>query len=404
MSKNSFLQIIEEAPADPILGLTEAFKKDSNPEKVNLGVGVYLDENGRVPVLKTIRDAEARWYDQEDSKAYLPIDGAAEYNKAVQKLILGRESRLLATGQVITVQSLGGTGALKVGADFLKKFYPSSDVYISDPSWANHQQLFEFAGITVKTYPYYDSSTRGLKFDEMCRTIESLPSRSIVLLHGCCHNPTGVDLSHEQWKKLAGIFKESDLIPYFDFAYQGFAEGIDEDAFAIRVFAEENISFLVASSFSKNLSMYRERVGALTLVAGSEDEVEKSLSQIKRIIRTNYSNPASHGAQAACIVLSDPELRDRWHDEVAAMRERIKKMRERFVQGLRDNGVQQDFSFITSQNGMFSFTGLNRDQVARLINEYGIYIVGSGRVCVAAMNEKNLPNICRAIAAVLGKS
>ncbi|MCP4138254.1 MAG: aspartate/tyrosine/aromatic aminotransferase [bacterium] len=401
MSNSSFFESIKMAPADPILGLTEAFNADTNPKKVNLGVGVYQNGAGKVPVLDTVRIAEARWYEKEDSKSYLPIPGIAQYNKAVQELLFGKDSPVISSGKGTTVQSLGGTGALKIGADFLRKFYPSSDIYISDPSWANHRQLFEAAGFTVKTYPYFDKATMGLDFDGMYNSIKELPPQSIVLLHACCHNPTGVDPDQEQWLKIRELFKESGLIPFFDFAYQGFGEGIDEDAFAIRSFAEAGIPCLVASSFSKSLSIYRERVGALTVITGNADEASRVLSQLKIIIRTNYSNPSSHGAQAAYIVLSDPELSKKWHDEVAEMRKRIQDMRKFFVTCLKENGITQDFSFIMEQKGMFSFSGLSKEMVQRLKDEYGIYIVGSGRICVAAMNENNIPYICEGIAKVI---
>jgi len=401
MANSSPFNLIEEAPADPILGLTEAFNADTNPGKVNLGVGVYQNEEGKVPVLGTIREAEARWYEMENSKSYLPINGIPAYNKAVQELLLDKDSPLISSGQTITVQSLGGTGALKIGADFLRKFFPDSDIWISDPSWANHRQLFETAGFKVNTYPYFDKETMGLDFEGMFNEIKSLPSKSIVLLHACCHNPSGVDPDNEQWMKLVDLFKNSDLIPFFDFAYQGFGDGIDEDAFAIRSFAEAGIPILVASSFSKSLSIYRERVGALTLITSSEMESKKVLSQLKIIVRTNYSNPSSHGAQAACLVLSDPELCEKWHQEVADMRVRIQKMRQLFVEELKKNGIQKDFSFITRQKGMFSFSGLSKDAVNHLRQEYSIYIVGSGRICVAAMNETNIPVICEAIAKVM---
>jgi aromatic-amino-acid transaminase len=392
---------IEQAPPDPILGLTEAFNADPSPKKVNLGVGVYQDGTGKVPVLKTVREAEAKWYEQENSKSYLPIDGVPAYNKAVQNLLLGADSPLTRDGRALTVQSLGGTGGLKIGADFLKRFFPQSTVYISQPSWENHRQLFEAAGFKVETYPYYDAKTHGLNFEGMLGAIKALPAKSIVLLHACCHNPTGVDPTREQWKALVEVFKTSDLVPFIDFAYQGFAEGIEEDAYSVRLFAAAGISCLIASSFSKSFSMYRERVGAFTVLTASAEEARRVLSQLKRIIRTNYSNPSSHGAQVAALILSDLAMRTRWEAEVAEMRNRIKSMRTLFVKTLAEKGVTQDFGFITRQNGMFSFTGLSKEIVQKLRGEYSLYIVDSGRICVAAMNEKNLPAICEAIAAVL---
>ncbi len=392
---------IEQAPPDPILGLTEAFNADQNPKKVNLGVGVYQDSTGKVPVLKTVRTAEAKWYEQENSKSYLPIDGVPAYTKAVQGLLFGADSPVTAAGRAVTVQSLGGTGALKLGADFLKRFFPNSGVWISQPSWENHRQLFEAAGFKVENYPYYDAKTHGLDFDGMLAAIKKLPARSIVLLHACCHNPTGVDLNRDQWKAVVEVFKNSDLIPFIDFAYQGFGEGIDQDAYSVRLFAAAGIPCLISSSFSKSLSMYRERVGAMTILTASAEEAKRVLSQMKRVIRTNYSSPASHGGQVAALILSDPQLRAQWDQEVAEMRNRIKQMRTLFVKTLAEKGVKQDFSFITCQNGMFSYTGLSKEIVHRLRGEYGLYIVDSGRICVAAMNEKNLPAICEAIAAVL---
>jgi aromatic-amino-acid transaminase len=392
---------IELAPPDPILGLTEAFNADKNPKKVNLGVGVYQDGNGKVPVLKTVREAEARWYNEETTKSYLPIDGVPAYKTAVQELILGKGSAIIAEGRAVTVQTLGGTGGLKTGADFLKNFFPNAGVWISNPSWENHRQIFTASGFKVEAYPYYDAKTHGLDFAGMSEAIQNLPAGSIVLLHACCHNPTGVDPSREQWNELVEIFKTHDLVPFIDFAYQGFGEGIEEDAYAIRLFAEAGIPTLISSSFSKSMSIYRERVGALTILTGSADESKRVQSQLKRVIRTNYSNAVSHGAQVAAIILNDPELRRRWEEEVAEMRSRIQKMRELFVKGLADQGVKEDFSFITRQRGMFSYTGLSKEAVQKLQTEYSVYLVASGRACIAAMNEKNLPYICEAIASVL---
>jgi aromatic-amino-acid transaminase len=392
---------IELAPPDSILGLTDAFNADQNPKKVNLGVGVYQDETGKVPVLKTVREAEARWYQQETTKSYLPIDGVPTYKKAVQELLFGKGAAVITEGKAVTVQTLGGTGGLKVGADFLKWFFPNTGVWISDPSWANHKQIFEAAGFPVKSYPYYDNKSHGLNFTGMIDGIKKLPAGSVVLLHACCHNPTGADPSKAEWNELVEVFKTHDLIPFIDFAYQGFGEGLDEDAYAVRAFAQAGIPTLISNSFSKSLSIYRERVGALTILTSSEDESKRVLSQLKRVIRTNYSNAVSHGAQVAAIILTDPELRQRWNEEVAEMRNRIHKMRELFVKGLAAQGVKEDFSFITRQKGMFSYTGLTKEAVQKLQKEYGIYIVGSGRACIAAMNEKNMPYICQSIAAVL---
>jgi aromatic-amino-acid transaminase len=401
MSNSSLFAQIQQAPPDPILGLTEAFNADKNPNKVTLGVGVYQDSTGKVPVLQTVRQAEAKWYEQETTKSYLPIEGVPSYNKAVQALLFGANSPIIAEGRAVTVQSLGGTGALKIGADFLKRFFGQSGVWISNPSWENHRQIFETAGFKVENYPYYDAKTNGLDFDGMYNTIKNLPARSIVLLHACCHNPTGVDPSKEQWTKLVELFKSQDLIPFIDFAYQGFGDGIDEDAFAVRAFAQAGILCLIANSFSKSMSMYRERVGAMTVLTSGAEESKRVLSQLKRTIRTNYSNPASHGAQVAALILTDPKLRAAWEIEVAEMRNRIQQMRTEFVKALAANGVKKDFSFITQQKGMFSYTGLSKEVVHKLRDQFSLYLVDSGRACIAAMNEKNLPYICQAISTVL---
>jgi aromatic-amino-acid transaminase len=389
------------APADPILGLTEAFVADQNPKKVNLGVGVYQDGQGKVPVLSVVREAEKRWYEKEDSKSYLPIDGVPAYRKEVQNLLFGADSPLLRDGRVVTAQALGGTGALKLGADFLKRFLPGSELYISRPSWENHRALFESAGFAVKEYPYYSPESHGLDFAAMRSALASLSAKTIVLLHACCHNPTGVDLEPAQWNEIVGIFKERALVPFIDFAYQGFGAGIAEDAVAVRAFTDAQIPCLIASSFSKSFSLYRERVGAISLVAADADEAKRVTSQLKRVIRTNYSNPASHGGQIVALVLSDPDLRKRWEGELTEMRERIQRMRTLFVQRLAERGIERDFSFISRQNGMFSYSGLELEQVRRLRSEFGLYIVDSGRICVAAMNEKNLEYVTEAISKVL---
>ncbi len=399
MSQSPFSEVTL-APADPILGLNEAFQADPNPKKVNLGVGVYQNGQGKVPVLSVVREAERRWYEKEDSKAYLPIDGLATYRQEVQALLFGRDSQLIKDGRVVTAQALGGTGALKVGADFLRRFLPKAEVYISQPSWENHRALFESAGFTVKEYAYYSPELHGLDFPAMRDSLKRIPAGSIVLLHACCHNPTGADPSPAQWQEIVAICKERALVPFIDFAYQGFAEGIDEDAASVRLFAESGQAFVVASSFSKSFSLYRERVGAVCFVASSADEAKRVTSQLKRVIRTNYSNPSSHGGQVVALVLADPELRKRWEGEVTEMRERIHSMRELFVRRLAERGIKRDFSFIAKQKGMFSYSGLDLDSVRRLRSEFGLYIVDSGRICVAAMNEKNIEPITEAIAAV----
>jgi aromatic-amino-acid transaminase len=389
------------APADPILGLTEAFVADKNPNKVNLGVGVYQDGSGKVPVLSVVREAERRWYEKEDSKAYLPIDGLVSYRQQVQNLLFGRDSALVKDGRVVTAQALGGTGALKLGADFLKRFLPQSELYISKPSWENHRALFEAAGFTVKEYSYYDPTTHGLDFEGMRTSLGRLPENAIVVLHACCHNPTGVDLTAAQWQEIVGIVKARSLVPFIDFAYQGFGDGLEEDAVAVRTFAAAGMPFLIASSFSKSFSLYRERVGAVCFVTKDADEAKRVTSQLKRVVRTNYSNPSSHGGQIVAMVLGDPELAARWEVELAEMRTRIQSMRKLFVQKLGERGIKRDFSFIANQKGMFSYSGLELEAVRRLRSDFGIYIVDSGRICVAAMNEKNIGPVADAIAKVL---
>jgi aromatic-amino-acid transaminase len=392
------------APPDPILGLTEAFQADKNPQKVNLGVGVYQDGTGKVPVLKVVREAEKRWYEKEDSKSYLPIDGVPLYNSEVKRLLFGNDSAIVKEGRAVTAQALGGTGALKLGGDFLKRFVPGAGLYISAPSWENHRAVFESAGYTVGEYTYYDAQKQGVDFEGMLASLGKLPAKSIVLLHACCHNPTGVDLDAAQWSQVATLMKERGLIPYVDFAYQGFGAGIVEDALAVRAFAEAGAPFLIASSFSKSFSLYRERVGAITLVTESADEAKRVTSQLKRVIRTNYSNPSSHGAQVVALVLSDPELRKQWEAELTEMRERIQRMRGLFVEKLAQKGVKRDFSFIERQNGMFSYSGIALEQVRKLRSEFGLYIVDSGRICLAALNEKNVDYVTDSIAKVLASA
>ncbi|MDF3070196.1 MAG: aromatic amino acid aminotransferase [Polyangiaceae bacterium] len=389
------------APADPILGLTEAFLADKNPKKVNLGVGVYQDGNGKVPVLSVVREAEKLWYEKEDSKSYIPIDGVPAYRKEVQELLLGKDSELIAAGRVVTAQALGGTGALKLGADFLRRWLPGADLYISAPSWENHRAVFETAGFTVKEYAYYSAESHGLSFEAMKQALVAMPAKSVVLLHACCHNPTGVDLSPAQWEEVVDIVRERDLVPFIDFAYQGFGEGIVEDAVAVRAFTKAGLPCVISSSFSKSFSLYRERVGAITFITADADEAKRVTSQLKRTIRTNYSSPSSHGGQIVALVLGNQELYAKWAAELTEMRVRIQKMRTLFVQRLKARGITRDFSFIEQQRGMFSYSGLELPQVLRLRSEFGIYIVDSGRICVAAMNETNLDYITDAIAQVL---
>jgi len=400
-TSTSPFQDIPLAPPDPILGITDAFQADANPKKVNLGVGVYQDGQGKIPVLKVVREAEKRWFELENSKSYLPIDGLPAYRTGVQSLLFGAGHPLIKAGQVVTAQTLGGTGGLRVGADFLKRFLPESELWLSSPTWENHRAVFETAGLKVNEYPYYDPDTRGLAFGKMAATLDNLPAKSIVLLHACCHNPTGVDLGPAEWKETVAICQRRGLVPFVDLAYQGFAEGLAEDAFAVRAFADAGVPFVIASSFSKSFSLYRERVGAISLVTASADEAKRATSQLKRTIRTSYSNPSSHGAQIAALILSDAELRQRWEAELGEMRERILGMRSLFVQKLAQKQQARDFSFITKQRGMFSYSGLELARVQRLRTEFGVYVVDSGRMCVAAMNENNIDYITDAIAKVL---
>jgi aromatic-amino-acid transaminase len=389
------------AARDPILGLNEAFAADARTQKVNLGVGVYCDDNGKIPLLDAVRQAEATRTASLPARGYLPIDGLAAYNLAVQTLLFGQSSPLMTGQRVATVQALGGTGALKVGADLLKRFVPEAQVWISDPSWENHQALFESAGFTVNKYPYYDPQTHGVRSDAMLQTLRGLPARSIVVLHACCHNPTGVDLSVEQWSQVVKACVEGQLIPFLDIAYQGFGDGIDADAFAVRMFAEAGIDLLVSSSFSKSFSLYGERVGALSVVAQDKDEAARILSQLKRVVRTNYSNPPTHGGAVVTTILNSPELRARWEQELSGMRDRIRAMRIGLVERLAQLGVQRDFSFVARQRGMFSYSGLTSAQVDRLREEFGIYAVSTGRICLAALNTRNIDTVAQAIAKVI---
>jgi aromatic-amino-acid transaminase len=391
---------VPQAPPDPILGLTEAYLADPNPAKVNLGVGVYLDEHGKVPILRCVAEAQKRWIAAEDSKGYLPIDGIKPYNRAIQELVLGEDSPAVAEGRAVTLQSLGGTGALRVGAEFLRRFLPESGVWLSTPSWENHRALFEAAGHTVSQYPYYDPGTHDLDFAAMCARLRTLAPRSTIVLHACCHNPSGVDPNRDQWLELRDIIAERSLVPFLDFAYQGLGDGLDEDAFAVRAIVEAGIPCLIANSFSKSFSLYRERVGGLTVVTASPDESARALSQLKRVVRASVSNPPSFGGQVVALTLGDPELSALWREELTAMRLRIRKMRRLFAEGLRDKGISRDFGFIERQKGMFSFLGLPVEAVHRLRKEFGIYAVDSSRVCVAAMNERNVARVCDAVACV----
>ncbi|RRV19416.1 aspartate/tyrosine/aromatic aminotransferase [Pseudomonas sp. o96-267] len=397
----SLFSAVEMAPRDPILGLNEAFNADTRTTKVNLGVGVYYNEEGRIPLLRAVAAAEKARIEAHAPRGYLPIEGIAAYDKAVQELLFGKGAALIEAGRVITTQALGGTGALKIGADFLKRLLPDATVAISDPSWENHRALFESAGFPVQNYRYYDPFSNGVNRGGMLEDLRNLPARSIVVLHACCHNPTGVDLQLEDWKAVLEVLREREHVPFLDIAYQGFGDGIDQDAEAVRLFAESGLEFFVSSSFSKSFSLYGERVGALSLVTANREESTRVLSQLKRVIRTNYSNPPTHGATVVASVLNSPELRAMWEAELGEMRDRIRNMRLAMVEQLAALGAKRDFGFVAEQRGMFSYSGLTVEQVERLKEEFGIYAVGTGRICVAALNNGNLDSVTRAIHAVL---
>ncbi|OYT84905.1 MAG: aromatic amino acid aminotransferase [Burkholderiales bacterium PBB6] len=397
----SLFAAVEMAPRDPILGLNEQFNADPNPAKVNLGVGVYTDENGKLPLLACVKAAEAQLNEAARARGYLPIDGIAAYDKAVQGLVFGEGSPLLAEGRVATVQALGGTGGLKVGADFLKKLNPGAKVLISDPSWENHRALFTNAGFTVETYPYYDADKKGVNFDAMLACLNAAAAGTVVVLHACCHNPTGYDITAAQWEQVIAAVKSRNLVAFLDMAYQGFGDGIAEDGAVIGQFVAAGIDFFVSTSFSKSFSLYGERVGALSVVCASKEETTRVLSQLKIVIRTNYSNPPTHGAQVVATVLTTPALRAQWEEELAGMRNRIKAMRTALVERLKQAGVTSDVSFITTQRGMFSYSGLSKPQMERLRSEFGVYGVDSGRICVAALNEKNIGYVTESIAKVM---
>jgi aromatic-amino-acid transaminase len=397
----SLFTAVELAPRDPILGLNEAFNADTRATKVNLGIGVYTNEEGKIPLLRAVREAEKARIETAQPRGYLPIEGLAAYDTGVQKLLLGNDSALIADGRVITAQALGGTGALKVGADFLKRLNPNAKVAISDPSWENHRALFEYAGFEVINYAYYDAPSHGLNFDGMLASLNSYPAGTIVVLHACCHNPTGVDMTAAQWQQVVDTVKARGLVPFLDIAYQGFGESIDSDGAAVRLFADSGLNVFVSSSFSKSFSLYGERVGALSIITASREEASRVLSQLKRVIRTNYSNPPTHGGAIVATVLSSPELRATWEQELGEMRDRIRAMRHGFVDKLAASGVDRDFSFVKQQRGMFSYSGLTSHQVDRLRDEFGIYAVSSGRICVAALNTRNLDAVVEAVAHVL---
>lgn len=397
----SLFTAVEMAPRDPILGLTEQYVADTNPKKVNLGVGVYYDDNGKLPLLECVQKAEEKMMAAHAARGYLPIDGIAAYDAAVKTLVFGADSEPVKSGRVATVQALGGTGGLRVGADFLKKLNPGAKVLISDPSWENHRALFTQAGFQVETYPYYDAAKRGINFDGMLTALGTAPAGTVVVLHACCHNPTGYDLTAAQWDQVVAVVKAQKLVAFLDMAYQGFGQGIAEDGLAVQKFVASGEDFFVSTSFSKSLSLYGERVGALSVLCRDKDEATRVLSQLKIVIRTNYSNPPTHGGQIAATILNTPELRALWEKELAGMRVRIKEMRTALVEKLKSKGVQRDFGFITQQVGMFSYSGLTKDQMVRLRNEFGVYGIESGRICVAALNSKNIDYVAESIAKVV---
>jgi len=397
----SLFTAVEMAPRDPILGLNEQFNADTNPAKVNLGVGVYYDDNGKLPLLECVQIAEKQMMETPKPRGYLPIEGIAAYDAAVKGLVFGMDSEPVTSGRVATVQCIGGTGGLKVGADFLKRLNPNATVLISDPSWENHRAIFNNAGFPVETYPYYDAATRGINFDGMLAALNAAPAGTIVVLHACCHNPTGYDITSAQWDEVVVAVKAKNLVAFLDMAYQGFGYGLSEDGAVINKFVAAGLDFFVSTSFSKSFSLYGERVGGLSVLCESKEEADRVLSQLKIVIRTNYSNPPTHGGAVVAAVLGNPELRALWEKELGEMRVRIKAMRQKLVDGLKAAGVQEDMSFITTQIGMFSYSGLTKDQMVRLRNEFGVYGTDTGRMCVAALNSKNIDYVCASIAKVI---
>ena len=397
----SLFSAVEMAPRDPILGLNEQFNADNNPNKVNLGVGVYFDDNGKLPLLQCVQSAEKTMMATPTARGYLPIDGIVAYDNAVKALVFGAESEVVKSGRVSTVQAIGGTGGLKIGADFLKKVSPKAKVLISDPSWENHRAIFVNAGFEVESYTYYDAVNRGVNFEGMLASLNAAAAGTIVVLHACCHNPTGYDITAAQWDQVIAAVKAKNLTAFLDMAYQGFGHGIAEDGAVIGKFVAAGLNIFVSTSFSKSFSLYGERVGALSVVATDKEEASRVLSQLKIAIRTNYSNPPIHGGAVVAAVLNNPELRAQWESELAEMRVRIKAMRQKLVDSLKSAGVQQDMSFITTQIGMFSYSGLTKDQMVRLRTEFGVYGTDTGRMCVAALNSKNIDYVCASIAKVV---
>ena len=397
----SLFSAVEMAPRDPILGLNEQFNADTNPKKVNLGVGVYFDDNGKLPLLQCVQAAEQKMMAKPTARGYLPIDGIVAYDNAVKALVFGADSEPVKSGRVATVQAIGGTGGLKIGADFLKKLSPNAKVLISDPSWENHRALFTNAGFEVGSYAYYDAEKRGVNFNGMLASLKAAAPGTIVVLHACCHNPTGYDITAAQWDQVIEVLEAGKLTPFLDMAYQGFGHGIQEDGAVIGKFVASGMNFFVSTSFSKSFSLYGERVGGLSVLCQDKEEAGRVLSQLKIVIRTNYSNPPTHGGAVVAAVLGDPELRAQWEKELGEMRVRIKAMRQKLVDGLKAAGVQKDMSFITTQIGMFSYSGLSKDQMVRLRDEFGVYGTDTGRMCVAALNSQNIDYVCASIAKVM---
>ena len=395
-------QHVEPFGGDPILSLNEDFQKDPRPHKINLSIGIYFDDEGRIPVMASVQQAQRMLLEQNGPKPYLPIEGAANFRTEVQALLFGAGHEAVRAGRVATIQSVGSSGGLKVGADFLKRWFPDSGVWMSDPTWENHRSMFEGAGITVHTYPYYDPATGGLRFADMMATLRTLPARSIVLLHACCHNPTGVDLTRAQWDELVPLIEQRGLLPYLDLAYQGFGDGIEADAYAVRKLADAGVSFFIANSFSKSMSVYGERCGALSVVCPDGPQAERVLGQLKFTVRRNYSSPPIHGGQLVALVLGTPALRQQWERELDGMRERIIAMRRRLHTVISQKVPGRNFDYFLSQRGMFSYTGLSAAQVDRLREEHAVYLVRSGRICVAGLNSHNVEAAAQAMATEIG--
>ncbi|MFM0135294.1 amino acid aminotransferase [Caballeronia grimmiae] len=394
---------IDAYPGDPILSLNENFQKDPRTNKVNLSIGIYFDDAGRLPVMQAVREAELSILKDLGPKPYLPMAGFAHYRDAVQALVFGPECPARADGRIASVQTLGGSGALKVGADFIKRYFPASKLWVSDPTWENHRFIFERAGFEVNTYPYYDEATGGLRFDAMLEAIDALPAKSVVLLHACCHNPTGVDLDEAQWVKIIDVLKRRELLPFVDMAYQGFGSGLDDDAFAVRELARRGVPAFIANSFSKNFSLYGERCGGLHVICDDAAEADRVLGQLTSAVRANYSNPPTHGAKIVTKVLTTPELAQSWREELAAMCERIARMRRAIHDGLKDHVRGEMLTRYLKQRGMFTYTGLVAEQADRLKEEFGVYILRSGRMCVAGLNDSNVQTVADAIGKVLAK-